>query len=93
MQRHYNDYDRKKAVAAKERKRVAEPQFEEPHRKVRVPRTKARFRIQIQDFKLGDSLTLSLKQLPWRGRFISGDGQQFSTAKVCRTISTALNHP
>lgn len=81
------------AVAAKARKRMAEPVFtNEPRRKIRMPRSLARFRITIRDEKIGDSLTLSLTQLPWPGRFLDSDRNELSTAKVCRMVRETLNH-
>lgn len=82
------------AVAAKARLRIqraeAVPTFD--RRKVRVPRGRARFRFSIRDDKIGDSLTLSLAELPWRGRFVDAAGNETSTAKLCRLLREILNH-
>jgi hypothetical protein len=81
------------AVAAKAHKRMAEPVFDEaPARKFRLPRARARFRITIRDEQIGDSLTLSLTPMPWRGRFLSSDRQELSTYKICRAMREILNH-
>jgi hypothetical protein len=94
MSRHYTDRDRILATAAREAKRLAEPYFsDEPRRKIRIPRSRTRFRITIRDEKIGDSLTLSLTPLPWRGRFIDSDRKELSTASVCKMVKTALNFP
>jgi hypothetical protein len=61
-------------------------------RRIRIPRTKARFRLQFRDDKIGDSLTLSLTELPWRGRFITRAGQELNTAQICRALKEILNH-
>ena len=93
MQRAYNDYDRKKAVAVRERKRMVELDFsDEPPRKVRIPRGKVRFRLTIRDEKIGDSLTLSLRELPWRGRFVTSAGKLLSTHQIQTAIGAILNH-
>lgn len=55
-------------------------------------RASPRFWLSIRDRKIGDSLTLSLTPLPWRGRFISTDGQELSTAQICRALAATLNH-
>jgi hypothetical protein len=81
------------AVAAKARKRMADLVIEsESGALFRPPRSHARFRLQIRDLKIGDSLTLSLTELPWRGRFFTSDGQELSTAGICRAIAAILNH-
>jgi hypothetical protein len=82
------------AVAAKERikqERIAAIVNTPRPRKIKMPRSKARFRLRLDDFKIGDTLNLSLTELPWRGRFVSADGQALSAAQICRAISTALN--
>lgn len=81
------------AVAAKARKRMAEPHFsDESRRKIRVPRGRIRFTLVLEDHRLKDKLRLGLFELPWTGRFISTDGQQLSAAKIFRAINTALCH-
>ena len=83
------------AVAAKARKRVerATAQIEAgPSRKVAMPRSKARFQLTIRDWKIGDSITLSLTPLPWRGRFVDSDRNKLNTAQICRMVQETLNH-
>lgn len=85
----------KNAVAKKARLRIeraeAVPKIE--RRKIRVPRSRARFTITVQDHQIGDGMRLSLRELPWRGRFISTEGQELSTKQVCGAIREVLNHP
>jgi hypothetical protein len=81
------------AVAAKARKRMAEPDFSnEPRRKVRVPRGRIRFTLTLEDHQIGDKIRLGLFALPWRGRFVSTDGQQLSAAKIISAVNTVLCH-
>jgi hypothetical protein len=56
-----------------------------------MPRGRVRFTLTLQDHQVGDKMRLSLFALPWRGQFISTNGQQLSTAKVCTAVRTALN--
>lgn len=91
---HWTKERSKNAVAAKQRIRMERATAEvviEPIRKIRMPRSKARFRIRIDDFRLGDTLNLSLSELPWRGRFVTADRKQLSTAKICMAIARILN--
>ena len=47
------------AVAAKARKRMAEPDYSrEPHRKVRMPRGRVRFTLTLEDHEIGDKMRL-----------------------------------
>jgi hypothetical protein len=89
------------AVAAKRRKRMAKPDLSsERVRKIRTPRSKARFQITIRDLKIGDSLTLSLHSLPWRGRWFLKDGlwkqgerkSDVSTREVLTVMKCILNN-
>ena len=83
------------AVAAKARLRIEHAQAEpkiELHRKVRSSRVRARFRLQFRDELIGDSLTLSLYELPWKGRFVGANRQELSAAQICRALKAILNH-
>jgi len=80
------------AVAAKARRRLAEPEPEwtDPHRRVAVPRKgRARFTIQIRDHAVGDSLTLNLHRSPWPNLWLCEHGQ-FSSAKLGRVVTRIL---
>jgi len=91
MSRHYTDRDRVLATKAREEKRMAEPDFSNDYRrKIKAPRGRVRFTLILEDHKIGDKMRLSLFELPWLGRFVSTDGQQLSTAKICVAIKTAL---
>jgi hypothetical protein len=81
------------AVAAKARNRMAPSLRAERRRRVRIPRWRKRFTVQVRDHKIGDSLTLSLAELPWRGRFITSDHTQLHTRQICSAIAAILNHP
>jgi hypothetical protein len=71
---------------------MTEPDFSnETRRKIRRPRGRVRFTLVLEDHKLRDKMRLSLFELPWRGRFVSTDGQQLSAANICGAIKTALN--
>lgn len=65
---------------------------DEPIRNIRIRKLAPRFWISIRDRKIGDSLTLSLNETPWRGRFLSSDGQELSAAKICRALKVILCH-
>ena len=86
----------KHAVEAKERLRIARAlallKGEAATTRVRVPRSKVRFTLTIEDARIGDRLRLSLYELPWRGRFVSTDGKKCSTATICRMLKEVLNH-
>ena len=96
MPRHYTDRDRQLATEARARIRMSEPDFSnETRRKIRMPRGRVRFTLTLEDHEIGDKMRLSLFSLPWRGQFVSTDGQQLSGSKICAAIKTALNfnHP
>ncbi len=79
------------SVAAKARKRMAEPDWKEKVRtKVLVRRAKAKWRLQVRDLEHGDSLTLLLYKLPWSARFSGSDGRQHSATGLGRFLSTLL---
>ena len=81
------------AIAAKARKRMAEPDFSnETRRKIRMPRGRVRFTLTLEDHQIGDKLRLGLFALPWRGRFVSTDGQQLSAAKILSAVNATLCH-
>jgi len=63
----------------------------EPRRKIRIPRGRVRFTLILEDHHIGDKMRLGLFSMPWRGRFISTDGQTLSTARICKAVKTALN--
>ena len=63
----------------------------EARRKIRVPRPRARFQLSIRDWKVGDSLTLSLSPLPWRGVFLDAVRRRFSSSQLARTLTRVLN--
>lgn len=91
MARRYTDKDRQLATLARARIRMTEPDFSnEPCRKICRPRGRVRFTLVLEDHKLRDKMRLSLFELPWRGRFVSTDGQQLSAAKICGAINTTL---
>ena len=80
------------AVAARARRRMTPPDFSaEARRKIRLPRARARFQLQIRDLKIGDSLTLSLAPLPWRGRFATINHQLLSTHQLTSALAHLLN--
>jgi hypothetical protein len=82
------------AVAAKARRRLARSEAtptDANRRKLRRPRSRARFRISIRDLLVGDSLTLTLTELPWPGRFVTAEGEAISAAQLCRMFQHALN--
>ena len=85
----------KNAVTAKERLRIARALAplkggtEQPRARASV---KVRFVLTIEDTKIGDKLRLSLYELPWRGRFVSTDGKELSSAAISRAVQTILNH-
>jgi hypothetical protein len=92
MKRVYSDRDRTLAVQAREKIRMAEPDFSgETRRKIRAPRGRVRFTLTLEDHQIGDKIRLGLFALPWRGRFVSTDGQQLSAAKICTMVNTTLN--
>lgn len=95
MQTTWTKKHSRNAVAARARRRIergeAATEAQRP-RNVRRPRGRARFWISIRDRKIGDSMTLSLSELPWPGRFVDSRGQQLSTAQICRAVKTILNH-
>ena len=81
------------AVAAKARKRMAGPDFgNESRRKIRMPRGRVRFTLTLEDHLIGDKMRLGLFALPWRGRFISTDGQQLSAATILTAVNATLCH-
>lgn len=83
------------AVAAKARKRMdraTAPTETGPRRKVAMPRSNARFQLTIRDWQIGDSITLSLTPLPWRGRFVDSEHNELNTAQICRMLQETLNH-
>jgi len=83
------------AVLAKARLRVEQAESEpatEPRRKVSIPRSKVRFTLTFEDHRIGDKLRLSLCELPWRGRFVSMQGEMLSTAQIGLMLATILNH-
>jgi hypothetical protein len=93
MQRVYSDEDRRKAVLAREKIRMAEPDFSnESRRKIRMPRGRVRFTLTLEDHQIGDKLRLGLFALPWRGRFVSTDGQQLSASKILSAVNATLCH-
>jgi hypothetical protein len=72
---------------------MAEPDFSgELNRKIRMPRGKVRFTLTLEDHQIGDKMRLSLFCLPWRGRFVSTDGQQLSAAKICEAVNATICH-
>ena len=62
------------AVAAKQRKRMAEPDFKnEVRTKIRMRRSKAKWQLQLRDLEHGDSLTVRLFRSPWPSQWIISD--------------------
>ena len=93
MARHYTDRDRGLAAKAREAKRVAEPDFSnESRRKIRMPRGRVRFTLTLEDHQIGDKMRLGLFALPWRGRFVTTDGQQLSAATILTAVNATLCH-
>lgn len=83
----------RRAVAAKARKRMAEPDWKKEVRgKVLIHRAKAKWRLQILDVEHGDSFTLLLYRLPWPARFVGSDGNQHSAAGLGKFLATLLIH-
>ena len=81
----------KKAVAAKARRRRMEPDWsKERSAKIRVRRSKAKWRLQLRDLEHGDSLTLRLYKLPWPARYVGCDGQEYSAAQIGRIVARIL---
>ena len=77
-----------KLRAAKEMKRLSEPDFsQETNSSVPMPRIKARFRILIEDQQVGDRLQLKLYPTPFRGQFATGDG-----IRSVRQLERAFGH-
>jgi hypothetical protein len=77
-----------KLRAAKERKRLADPDFsQETNPLVPIPRPKARFRILIEDQQVGDRLQIKLYPTPFRGQFATGDG-----IRSVRQLERAFGH-
>lgn len=61
--------------------------------RVAIPRkSQAIVRIQFQDFRRGESLTLNLHRSPWPNRFICEHGQ-FSAEHLGKAIKLMLIEP
>lgn len=81
------------AVAAKTSKRMEEPQIHpEPSAKIRVRRLKAKWTVTVRDEEHGDSLTLKLYPLPWSGRYVGSDRQEYSASRLGRKLAVLLTH-
>jgi hypothetical protein len=93
MPRRYTDRDRQLATHARARIRISAPDFSSAsRRKVRMPRGRIRFTLTLEDHQIGDKMRLGLFALPWRGRFVSTDGQQLSAVKIISAVNTVLCH-
>ena len=91
MQMSWNKELSKKAVAAKAKRRMTEPVWsKERPAKVRLRRSKAKWRLQLRDLEHGDSLTLRLYKLPWPARYAGGDGREYSAAQIGKTVARIL---
>ena len=85
------------AVAAKARKQLAQGDLEyidleNSNFIVNIPRTKAKWRIQIRDLEFGDSLTLTLTKLHWKARYLDSDYQKFSASQIGKIINNILKN-
>ena len=81
------------AVAAKARKRMAQRDPEKPPPvKVRVRRLKAKWTLSVRDEEHGDSFTLKLYRLPWKGRYVGSDHREHSANQLGRMVSVLLTH-
>jgi len=92
MQMRWTKEHSKKAIAAKARRRIMEPDWsEERPAKALLRRSKAKWRLQLRDLEHGDSLTLRLYRLPWPGRYTGCDKKQYSAAQVGKIVARILN--
>ena len=55
-------------------------------------RTRAKWRLQIRDLEYGESLTLSLSRLPWRGRYVDAERREHSARSLARLVQALLTH-
>jgi ribosomal protein L18 len=79
------------AVAAKARKRMAQPEIRrEVQARIRVRRSRAKWMIQIRDLEHGDTLTIRLYRLPWPARYASSEGKEYSAAALGKIVRQML---
>jgi hypothetical protein len=89
----YTQAHAKNAVAARARKRAARAMAifpsDKPRRVPKYGKGPAAVSIQIRDWEVGDSLTLTLRRGPWSNRWYCEQGE-YSTAQICAALKHIL---